>query len=775
MLHFPRRPPSALGSWVHDSAGQWNFGGLPKGKYWKFLFLASPSPLRHPPPSLSFYHSKHYFMLRLARSHVRAFTPYTPSARLNVQIIGNASANATATETSTSTWAIAGSQFVRQQQWRAIGFKRTRNPSRLAHLIETEHDLAQKLNDTGVWVTPDTPKPKKTGRPSKAKAKKKAAEEAGSLPTTPAQGEARADKTRVNIVNADLVKDTIKYLKPTLARHHGCDLISVYPGAGLWSQALHDAVQPRSHLLLEPDEALYTPFLEPLLSRPGVRLIPKSGIIWDELNQVLTPEYLPHQVEISPSFDGPIPRNDTLLVSINLAMYPKRRFHTFESLSRMVLYQLISSMRSSGLFQKYGRVRMLVWIPNDEKDQLLPRVLHHRTRLAIEGELCTEYIAEVCGEDKAGELAGKGTSYAKSRADNAKPADEDRSWNTKRWGQVDMESVRLTLNRMREAKMKTPSGRATFDIKQFQKLRLPLGKPVDFDNYLSFTGRQTGVELEALEQQHKENPMDHKDPDYLRMRYIGHYHTRLDREIAHSQKFVQDYRELLALHQRLAAATDPEERERLAEEFRVSEESWDAAFARMPMYLVHSGTTARDFFHLIFQPPELGPVLSWDRRPYEPLPIGPTDFYPNIPCALLDIQPKVCDPLLRGMGPGSTNSGDIFDLILTSFLSQRRKPVIQQMDSLWPGMRDQVYPLCTSLRDPAQGGIPMSGSSSISVRLLNQVQLMDILRNFMSWPFRPSYEQMLGRHGEDKYDDGFSGGLNGEEHNPLGNMSLDSF
>lgn len=704
-------------------------------------------------------------MLRLARSHVRAFIPSTPSACLNVHAIANASANSTAIGTATRPSTITCNHLYRQQQCRGVAKGKVKTVGEVKKVqrlmiehCKAVHALAQELQETGVWFMSDA---NKTGPKKKAKSKKT---KSGKTTSEDAKPKPRGDRTRINIVNPNVVRDAIEYIKPSLARHHGCDLISVYPGAGLWSKALHDAVQPRSHLLLEPDEGLYTPFLEPLLTQPGVRLVPKSGIVWNELNEILTPEYLPHQVEIPRSFDGPIPQNDTLLVSINLAMYPKKRFSTFDSLSRMVLYQLVSSMRSSSLFQKYGRVRMLMWIPNDEKEGLLPRILHHRTRLATEGELCTEYIAEVCGEDNSAVLAGKGTSSSNGK-EKSKSSDEDKTWNTKRWGQLDMESMRLTLNRMRQANLETPPGQESFFMQQFLKLGLSLDEPVDPDKYLTFSGRQTDPELEALEQMEKEAPMDHKSPEWQRMSKIMYYHRRLDRDLVHAQNYLKGYRELLALQNRFATATDPDERERLGEELRLSEESWDKAFRKMPGYLAHTVTNARDNFHLLEQPPELGPVLNWDRRPYEPLPLRPDDFFPNIPCALLDIQPKVPDPLLRSMGPGSTKSGDIFDLIMSVFLLQRRKPVVQLLDNLWPGTHEYVYPRCPSLRDPAQGGVPLSNWSSISARVLNQVQLMEILRTFMAWPFRPPYSQMVGRHGEDKGEDIL--GM-GDEESPVG-------
>lgn len=654
--------------------------------------------------------------------------------------------------------------------------RKVHKPQRLlAEICNAQHPLAVELKETGVWVIPESSRP----GPKPRSSKKTFGEQLGETRDKKAARVA-GDRNRVNIVNQDLVRDTLDYIKPTLTRHVGCDLISIYPGAGLWSTALHEAVQPRSHLLLEPDETLYRPFLEPLLHQPGVRLVPKSGIVWDELNTVLTPEYLPHQVEFPRSFTDPIPQNDSLLVSINLAMYPKRRYSLFESMSRMVLYQLVSSLRSSSLFQKYGQVRMLVWIPDDEKAQLVPRVLHHRNRLAIEGELCTKYIAEVCGEDASRDLQGKHVTKQVAKdaaADNedAKATKEEKSWNTKRWGQVDMESIRLALNRMRGPGIETPKGRASFHLEKFKDLQLSLDKPVDMKQHISLTGRMTGVELEALEQRHKEEAFDRHGADWKRMLAIRHYHTRLERELAHSEKYVAGYEELLELYRRATTASDPTERDRYAEEARLFEQRWDEAFVKMPMYLSHSATSARDNFHLLQQPADLGPVLNWDRRPYEPLPVTGTDFFPNVSCSLLDIQPKTPDSNFRAVGPGSNKAGDIFDLMLGSFLGQRRKPIVELMDSMWPGTRDSILPLCTSLRDPARGGVPARGSSSIAARVLNQVQLMEILREFMRWPFRPSYQEMVGRHADDKGDGGFGGSSPLADDGPMGNQSMDAF
>lgn len=181
----------------------------------------------------------------------------------------------------------------------------------------------------------------------------------------------KADSARVNIVSEKLCADVLAYMAPSLERHKGCDIIDLYPGAGLFSTALSDFLQPRSHILMEPDHVAYSPFLKPLLDRPGTVVVPESGVVWSKLSRILTPEFLPHQ--IPRPRDAPPERNDTLLVIANINFSPKKKLGQFSSLGNLLLYQFIHSVASRSLFQKYGLVRMLIWCGVEEKRTLLPR------------------------------------------------------------------------------------------------------------------------------------------------------------------------------------------------------------------------------------------------------------------------------------------------------------------------------------------------------------------------------------------------------------------
>lgn len=659
-------------------------------------------------------------MFRPARSHGRALhAVLQPCARLNV-----------ASDIGKTLW---NGPLQRRCDWtRKFASAKTTN------FYEDEYPTATKLKETGVFSSPSRRGSKKS----------------------------LGDGNRVNLVNPKLASDVIKYIKPSLERHKGCDLISIYPGAGLFAKALHDAVEPRSHLLLEPNEELYTPYLKPLLEEPGVKLIPKSGIVWHELQEILTPEYLPNQVEIDRrDLDKDPPRNDTLLIHMNLAMYPKRKYGLFDSVSRMILYQLLSSIRTSTQFQKYGQVRMLIWVPDEEKETIIPRVVQTRKKGAIEAELTTEYIAEVCGKDGDLDSEGVGVNNKSSKV---------------RAQELNMESLRQTLVRMREGGHVVPKGRETRLLRQFKEAKIRLDRPIPLVGE-AFTLDKTFIaELQGMKEQAEQGQITPGTKTHSRMRMLTHYNTWLDkmqvRLLDHTKQrdaIVEQYRQA----EQAKSDGDEEHAQKLLDEAKKANDKYNAEVRKLPSYVKLQLNMLRDQLHLLRQPAGMGPVLSWDRRPWEPLKAQPTEFFPNQPCALLDIQPKAPHKLLRHIGPGTSNAGDIFDLMLTCIAGNTLVPLVDSMDHIWPGAREGLAAECTKVRDPATGGSPLTGEAAFAARAANQAQLLELLEQFMRWPFMPGYHELVGRLEDDSlvddstygFDEAGPGGLN------LGNTTVDAF
>ncbi|KAI0108839.1 S-adenosyl-L-methionine-dependent methyltransferase [Hypoxylon sp. NC0597] len=555
--------------------------------------------------------------------------------------------------------------------------------------LETSTPLAEELAATGVWD------PSRRGpKPKNAK-------------TSP-----KADKTRLNIVSEKLCDDIFAYVGSTLERHKGCDIVDIYPGAGLWSRKLHDYLQPRSHILMEPDAELYEPFLKPLLDRPNTTLIPASGLVWRELSSIMTPEYLPHQVVPDPS--RLTQRNDTLLVTANIAFHPKKRFLTFESMASLVLYQFIESIRSSGLFQRYGLVRMLIWTRHDDKYSLLPKMMQKRKKLALDSELSCEWVREVCGREGL-----------------------DSAWFV-RDSIIDASSSLATWERMQAAGIKMPRGRASEDLKE-AKVALRSRKAIVPGSRPPVFKRQFQEALNELETAHKEQVFTKDSDTYKSMQSYRWRATSEDRKHERMFRLISGLDAINLLYKSGRASSG---------ELEALEAEWEASLQANPKGSINEFITYKDNLHYYRQDP---PLLHWDRRAYDPMVVRAEEFFPNIECALLDIQPKEVHPLLRQRGPHSNRAGDCFDLVMNSMMFQSTLPVSQSLDAIMPGAADYIIPRWKSGKDLDHGGVlTKTRYAQLSARLLNARQWEELLELWMEWPFRPEFHELIARTNDEE-------------------------
>ncbi|KAK1625055.1 hypothetical protein BDP81DRAFT_328830 [Colletotrichum phormii] len=585
---------------------------------------------------------------------------------------------------------------------RAASTKATK-PAFAQSLLKETTPTASRLAETGAWaMTPRSKKPEYgSAAANKPKTKKKV----------------KGDKSRVNVVDEKLCDDILKYIGPTLERHVGCDLVDINPGAGVWSRKLHEVLQPRTHILMEPDDELYRPFLQPLLENPNTKLIPQSGILWDELNEVLG--HIQNQVPQPRGPDIEPTRNDTLLVTANLAFFPKKRYRNFDSVASLVLFQLISSIRTGTLFQKYGLVRMLVWANNDDQRSFLARNLQGRRKSSIEAEFACEWLGVVAGKE------------AYSNSDSKRDV-----WHVRdRW--IDIDSTMDTLERMRKNGLEMPEGRKLDSTTQAEQGAVGTGRHAGVQTpYLS---RPYMAELKELEDELAAGILDTSSTSkpFKRLKFLRHTVKTHEEDAEKNKILLAEMYELSRLRAN-KAGTDAELGER--------ERAWEAKVSALGKNFLIDFRVLRDNLHIFRQDP---PVMLWDRRPYEPLAVSPAEFFPNVECCLLDIQPKAMYPLLRQSGPGTSHAGDMFELFRASMLAQGLEPVSKSLERIWPGAAEGILPHCPSLRDPAQGGLNATGSAELCSRVLNEKQWMELMEAFMAWPFRPTYEEMIGRLADD--------------------------
>ncbi|KAI4593991.1 hypothetical protein KJ359_008779 [Pestalotiopsis sp. 9143b] len=554
--------------------------------------------------------------------------------------------------------------------------------------LEATTPVALQLKNTQVW------EPRVYQTPKGSKPAKRA--------NTPAIA---GDKQRVNIVSEKLCDDILSYIGKSLEKHKGCDLIDINPGAGLWSSKLHEFLQPRSHVLMEPDADLYQEFLRPLLQKEGTSLVPKSGILWKDLNSVLSPDYLPHQKPLRRDDDGSNTPNDTLLVSFNLAFHPKKKFQSFESIATLLLHQFLDSIKTSSLFHRYGQVRMLVWTRRDDKTKILPRLVQKRRRTAVEAEILCRNINEVVGWN------GREQSFNRDRL-------------------IDRASAVATLKRMRAAGMKIPAGRET-DLVKLAKAdsRAPkqLPAPGTVPPVIDREYQTTLEELKTLNP--KKGSKDH------RALLEG---TWRDNSVTRQ---VEGAHDILQKGSKLSAA---KVQGQLGHEgIKPSEQELQHVIERLPAVNRSGFASIRDNLHLWRQ---AEPALLYDRRSHEPLLGARDEFYPNVETCLLDIIPRPVHRLIRDIGHGSNRAGESIELIQKALWAEPTAPINKALDTVWPGASDWIVPRCPSLLDTKRGGVVLDVKGlELNVRTLNDEQWVELFEQWFQWPFRPEFVDLVAR------------------------------
>ncbi|EKD17699.1 hypothetical protein MBM_04068 [Drepanopeziza brunnea f. sp. 'multigermtubi' MB_m1] len=526
------------------------------------------------------------------------------------------------------------------------------------------------------------------------------------------------DPKRMNIISEGACDDILDRLKPSLEKLKGCDVIDLNPGTGVWSSKLHDFLKPRTHILMEPDHKLYQPLLQPLVDVPGstYKLIPRSGIVWGHLESVMNPEHLPFQV--APSRGDPLLEqpNNTLLVTANLAYNPKKPYRGFSSLTQMVLYQFVSAMKTHALFQKYGLVRLLVWVNDEEKSLVLPRNMSYRRKAAVEAGIMCSKIEEV-----------------------ASSTEETSFW--VREEHVSLQGTRKVMEKMKTKGIHTPAGRESTAMQKLNSNQPIVSLFNDWTERDSFMN-----EYRVLERADKLGYLDTmKAGEAIRARFKVMRWTKLSRQNfgQNMLALTNEYDYLLRARKALATRTG-----------RAVESQLKALAAREADWQVRVGKISdagkTDFRNNCENRAAMSldpPLLLWDRRDYEPLKLHKHEFFPQKEMCLLDLQPQSLWPVLREKFP---DNFDVLEYILSSFYTLMSQSVKSGLMGLVPGAYEWIDQECKIMKDPLRGGNP--DLDKLSVRSLTDEMLEEIVIAWLKWPFRPSKFEMLSRMGSSVYD-----------------------
>ncbi|ESZ91265.1 hypothetical protein SBOR_8358 [Sclerotinia borealis F-4128] len=543
-------------------------------------------------------------------------------------------------------------------------------------------------------------------------------------------GSAMGDRTRINIVNDALCDDILDRLKPSLLKHVGCDVIDINPGIGLWSSKIHDVLKPRTHLLMEPDAKKYIPYLQPLLDAKDstYQHIPKPGTVWEHLGHVTTPTFLPHQVKLSPDDPKINEPNNTLLVIANLGHFPRKRFRGFESISSLVLYQLLAAARSHALFHQYGLIRMLVWIPDMEKTTWLVRNIAQMRKNAVEAQITTKYIREIASSTEDNHRFVRDSEVAQKNSLDVIS---------------NMDRMGITTPKHRQGSMEiqarqSPVVRDAVQGKDFDRFKrawsdeyTKLRRKLDEGTLQKFV--KDGEVVVAKGTKKKIYTYEFQRLLFLTSKIkVINFQGRLTDDL------INDYNEINKFHGRLTESNPNSVTQRSRDKLKAMIEAYDAKVANLPI-------AAQKMYNVRLDGARI--PTEFEKRETEPLKVYAAEFTPPSQMCLLDVQPQALWPILRENYP---ENYDIFEFIIGTMYATPVESVYESLEGLWPGALEYIVDQCPSLTDPSKGG--SFSLKHMSVRSMTNDMLKEIMEAWMKWPFRPSRFELLVKSGSMVHD-----------------------
>jgi transcription factor 1 len=548
-------------------------------------------------------------------------------------------------------------------------------------------------------------------------------------------------------------------MKPSLMKHVGCDILDINPGPAIWSSKVHQLLQPRKHILMEPEE-IYSPFIEPLLEATDstFALHRGSGIVFSQLDSVLSKEQLPNQEELSRDDPRSFEPNETLLVLANISFYPKRPFKGFSSVAHLLLHQMVGSIVHRNFFHKYGQVRMLIWMVDGDRFLALPRHVHTRKKSSVEYAVSCSHITEVASSTLPqkhfprhfdAEIESARRIKARMEANGIETPAGRESVFFQQLSGITTGAQGLTKTRAEVHRFSTelPALEAQYAAKEFGKYTVEGGDPTQI------------IPRREITRRGPKRVSDFYSPLYNRMKTLRHLKDSFDRRIAENATWISEQRDLLSQQAVIHNSTGSDaqaERERLLALRKELGERVDSMLdhqnSRMMATQLETDRCSRT------DPPG----FLYDRREEEPLRVKADEFFPKHELALLDFEPREFWPVLKE----DIGNYDVVEYILTSINHFPSWTVAASLKALWPGAYEWLSKECPSLTDPAKGGD--DDLSMINVRCLNTEHIKEIIEAWLRWPFKPTRGQLIGRlshmvHDDDVGDTNYTEGIPDEE------------
>jgi transcription factor 1 len=540
----------------------------------------------------------------------------------------------------------------------------------------------------------------------------------------------------------------LKFYGKSLEKHKGCDILDINPGAGLWSQKLHEFLQPRSHILLEPNSDSYQPFLEPLVNAPNskYKLVHKDTTDLRIFRELIDEGVFPDQKLVNPHDGSAQELNTTLLVTGMLVWDPRLPGMSFDSMAKQLFNHFASAVRTNDLFHAYGRVRTLFWVSADDFKPMLAEssAVYSKNNCILE---MTHEMEQVVGAPRTARGSGK-----------AGPG---------RSPQYEIESTIQAMQRARENDMVLPPHRQDkihsfaaeieeltggtgqtgstwlheYLIRKHQEGNTPMGLlstafMTHADHEKALQEKYPDIDLSEIGNARDStkrrvgsfwtNRPDHpgrQEVTEFSLQKAGDRGALLNKE---KLEAVTDIgQEIYDCECRALATPDGPEKEALLAEIKELNAKWESGIKRLPANYRAAPVATLDDRLSLRSPPF--PRIQYDRRAFEPLIMQPNEAWPPNRLSLISTT-----PFSRPEGQTVDWYEWVQDFVFALFtIPSDSLPTA--LDKMQHGA-SQIMQSCPSLTDISKGG--RMDLKHLRVRMLTAEMIEELVSAYRDWPFK---------------------------------------
>jgi transcription factor 1 len=524
-----------------------------------------------------------------------------------------------------------------------------------------------------------------------------------------------------------------------LEKHKGCDILDINPGAGLWSQKLHEYLKPRRHVLLEPSPAIFAPFLDPLLEVPGskYKLVSKDPLKLSTYREIAEDGTFPHQTRVDPNDPKAQEVNNTLLVIGSLAWDPRLPGLGFDSMSKQLFHHFASAAWANDLFHAFGPVRSLFWVQTEDFDNMIAKAANGMGKASRLLEMTQDLNIIVTSERqdrKFGKAAlGREPQYeiesivralqSTKKSGVELPANrqdiscdyaalvEDISGGS---GIISFEDMQILLYNQQMAGKSTRglAGLAMIDTIEFEK---KLRSEFPTIPIPPLVGPSSKTPMKGL-------ASEKKIVEFRKMRTSVQQHQKTKGKVEAAADIGE---EMYLLECKALKMKAGPRKDKIMKQIENLDQAWDQAVDGLESNFVLAPITALDDRLSLRHPPH--PRIQWDRRPFEPLVSQEDEVWPLTKVSLVSAT-----PFPRPVGDSSDWHEWVLDFV-NGLYNESSRSLPFALDSMAHGL-SAVIEDCPSLTDPDRGG--RMQMKHFRVRMLTNEMILELAQAYKDWPFK---------------------------------------